>query len=62
MDRWLVRIATTRARFAQLAFLSPALVDALAEGRSRAMLNLQMLKTRLPALPLCWKDQQQLLG
>jgi ParB-like chromosome segregation protein Spo0J len=50
------------ARLMRLAFLSPALVDALAEGRSRAMLNLQMLKTRLPALPLCWKDQQQLLG
>src|ERR1700730_9815027 len=50
------------ARLMRLAFLSPALVDALAEGRSRAMLNLQMLKTRLPALPLCWKDQQQILG
>jgi site-specific DNA recombinase len=50
------------ARLMRLAFLSPALVDALAEGRARAMLNLQMLKTRLPALPLCWKDQQQLLG
>jgi len=50
------------ARLMRLAFLSPALVDTLAEGRSRAMLNLQMLKTRLPALPLCWKDQQQILG
>ena len=26
------------------------------------LLNLQMLKTRLPELPLCWKPQQQLLG
>jgi len=48
------------ARLMKLAFLSPAIVDAVVEGRSRAVPNLQMLMTRLTALSLCWKDQERL--
>jgi len=44
----------------RLAFLSPVIVDAVVEGRSRAVPNLQMLMTRLTALSLCWKDQERL--
>jgi site-specific DNA recombinase len=48
------------ARLMRLAFLSPAIVDAVVEGRSRAVPNLQTLMTRPAALPLCWKDQERL--
>jgi hypothetical protein len=48
------------ARLMRLAFLSPVIVDAVVEGRSRAVPNLQMLMTRPAALPLCWKGQERL--
>jgi hypothetical protein len=47
------------ARLTRLAFLSPAIIDAMAEGRALVGLNLQMLMTRRVALPLQWKDQQR---
>src|SRR5262249_30291275 len=49
------------ALLTRLAFLSPAIVDAVVEGRSRAVPKLQMFMARHVALPLCWKDQERLL-
>jgi site-specific DNA recombinase len=49
-------------RLMKLAFLSPAIVDAVVEGRSRALPNLQALMTRKVAIPLCWEEQDRLLA
>lgn len=49
------------ARLMKLAFLSPAIVDAVVEGRSRALPNLQVFMTRSVVMPLCWKDQERRL-
>jgi len=44
----------------RLAFLSPSIVETVVEGRTPVELNLQMLMTMRPALPLAWRDQEEL--
>jgi len=48
------------ARLTRLAFLSPSIVETVVEGRTPVELNLQMLMTTRPALPLAWRDQEEL--
>jgi len=45
-------------RLARLAFVSPAVAEAVAAGRASAVINLQMLMDGRQPLPLDWKDQQ----
>jgi hypothetical protein len=45
-----------------LAFLSPTMVEKVIEGRAPVELNLQMLMTTRVALPLGWRDQEELLS
>ena len=73
--RWLEEIASCRLcssaeiarrealqRATSLAsFLSPSIVETVVEGRTPVELNLQMLMTTRPALPLAWRDQEELL-
>ena len=47
-------------RLAKLAFITPAFVDAIAEGRLSPGTNLQMLMDGRVALPLDWNAQEQL--
>ena len=47
-------------RLTKLAFISPAFVEAVAEGRVSAETNLQMLMDGRFALPLCWGDQEEI--
>ena len=47
-------------RLTKLAFVSPAFVDAIAEGSAPSATNLQMLMDGRVALPLSWNDQEQL--
>ena len=47
-------------RLTKLAFVSPAFVDAIAEGKVPNETNLQMLMDGRVALPLSWNDQEQL--
>src|SRR5208282_1947622 len=47
-------------RLTKLAFVSPALVKAIAEGEVPIETNLQMLMDGRVALPLGWNDQEQL--
>jgi hypothetical protein len=47
-------------RLTKLAFVSPAFVEAIAEGEVFSETNLQMLMDGRIALPLCWNDQEQL--
>jgi site-specific DNA recombinase len=49
-------------RLAKLAFVSPAFVDAIAEGNATPGINLQMLMDGRVALPLCWNDQERLFS
>lgn len=49
------------ARLMRLAFLSPDIVESIADGRTPVELNLQMLMTKQVALPLGWKDQKRQL-
>jgi hypothetical protein len=48
-------------RLIPLAFLSPRIIEAIAEGRQPVDLTLEAL-TRLIDLPLLWSAQQQRLG
>jgi DNA invertase Pin-like site-specific DNA recombinase len=47
-------------RLTKLAFVSPVVVDAIAEGSVSLVTNLQMLMDGRIALPLNWNDQEQL--
>ena len=49
------------ARIIRLGFLSPTVVEAVAEGRTPAGLNLQLLMARRLILPSSWRDQERLL-
>ena len=49
------------ARLMRLAFLSPSVVETVVEGRTPVELNLQMLMTTRVALPLAWREQEELL-
>ena len=49
------------ARMTRLAFVAPAIVDAVAEGRAPASLNLQMLMDTRVKLPMEWTDQERVL-
>ena len=49
------------ARLTRLAFISPTVVEMLAEGRTPAALNLQTLMARRLTLPPTWRDQERLL-
>jgi site-specific DNA recombinase len=46
-------------RLTKLAFLSPAFVEAIAEGEVSPETNLQMLMDGRLAVPLCWGNQEQ---
>ena len=48
-------------RLAKLAFVSPAFVEAIAEGEARTSMNLQMLMDGRIDLPVSWYDQEKLL-
>jgi len=48
------------ARLTRLAFLSPSIVGSVIEGRAPVELNLQMLMTTRVALPLTWREQEEL--
>jgi len=48
------------ARLNRLGFLSPAVVEAVVEGRTPAGLNLQTLMARRLILPPAWHDQERL--
>ena len=47
-------------RLAKLAFVSPVVVDAIAEGEVPIATNLQMLMDGRVTLPVGWNDQEQL--
>ena len=47
-------------RLTKLAFVSPVYVEAIARGEAPIAINLQMLMDGRVALPLGWKDQEQL--
>jgi hypothetical protein len=47
-------------RLAKLAFISPAFIQAIAEGEASLETNLQMLMDGRIALPSNWSDQEQL--
>jgi ParB-like chromosome segregation protein Spo0J len=47
-------------RLTKLAFVSPAFVEAIAEGEVSSETNLQMLMDGRIALPLGWNDQGKL--
>jgi hypothetical protein len=49
------------ARLTKLAFIAPSIVEAVAEGRAPAGLNLQMLMDTRVTLPSLWKDQEPLI-
>jgi site-specific DNA recombinase len=49
-------------RLTKLAFVSPAFVEAIAEGKVQTSMNLQMLMGSSAALPLGWDDQEELFG
>lgn len=46
-------------RLAKLAFVAPAVAEAVAEGRALAGINLQMLLDGRLALPNCWAEQER---
>ena len=48
-------------RLTKLAFISPAFIEAIAEGEASLQTNLQMLMDGRIALPSSWDDQEQLL-
>ena len=54
------KLAERHLRFlAPLAYLSPRIVDAIAEGRAPADLNVSSLARKLP---LSWKEQEAQLA
>ena len=52
---------TIRRAPLRLAFISPAVAEAIASGGARLGINLQMLMDGRCALPLDWQDQQAML-
>jgi hypothetical protein len=50
------------SRMIRLAFLSPAIVERIAEGRQPPELTAQFLSTGRGDLPLSWSGQEKLLG
>ena len=50
------------SRMIRLAFLAPAIVESIAEGRQPAELTAQFLSTGRGDLPLSWQAQEKLLG
>ena len=50
------------SRLIRLAFLAPAIVESIAEGRQPPELTAQFLSTGRGDLPLSWSAQEKLLG
>jgi site-specific DNA recombinase len=50
------------SRMIRLAFLAPAIVESIAEGRQPPELTAQFLSTGRGNLPLSWQAQEKLLG
>ena len=50
------------SRMIRLAFLAPAIVERIAEGRQPPELTAQFLSTGRGDLPLSWRAQEELLG
>src|SRR6202040_2535793 len=50
------------SRMIRLAFLAPAIVERIAEGRQPPELTTQFLSTGRGDLPLSWQAQKKLLG
>jgi len=50
------------SRMIRLAFLAPAIVERIAEGRQPPGLTAQFLSTGRGDLPLSWEAQEKLLG
>jgi hypothetical protein len=50
------------SRMIRLAFLAPAIVESIAEGRQPPELTAQFLSTGRGDLPLSWQAQEKLLG
>ena len=50
------------SRMIRLAFLAPAIVERIVEGRQPPELTAQVLSTGRGDLPLNWSDQEKLLG
>jgi site-specific DNA recombinase len=50
------------SRMIRLAFLSPTIIERIAEGRQPPDLTAQFLSTGRGDLPLSWQAQEQLLG
>jgi site-specific DNA recombinase len=50
------------SRMIRLAFLAPAIVERIAEGRQPPELTTQVLSTGRGDLPLSWQAQKKLLG
>jgi site-specific DNA recombinase len=50
------------SRMIRLAFLAPAIIERIAEGRQPPELTTQFLSTGRGDLPLSWQDQEKLLG
>jgi site-specific DNA recombinase len=50
------------SRMIRLAFLAPAIVERIAEGRQLPELTAQFLSTGRGDLPLSWQAQEKLLG
>jgi len=48
------------AQHVEFAFLAPKVVEAILDGRQPATLTLQTLKDAV--LPMCWQEQEKLLG
>ena len=49
------------SRFLPLAWLAPDIVQNILDGKQPIDLTVERLR-RMPALPILWKDQHQLLG
>ena len=49
-------------RLTRLAFLAPAIVEATAQGRTPADVNLQMLMDGRLELPNCWTEQERVFA
>ena len=50
------------SRMIRLAFLAPAIIESIAEGRQPPELTAQFLSTGRGDLPLSWQAQEKLLG
>jgi hypothetical protein len=49
-------------RLSKLAFMAPAIAEAIAAGRPPTGVNLQMLMDGRLELPPCWFEQQRILA